>query len=65
MVLKMLLNRSFFKLTKTNLGGAYPWRRLPGLAKDFISCPIFTKLAWMVHLGILLNIPDLHAESEQ
>lgn len=49
MVLKMLLNRSFFKLTKTNLGGDYPWRRLPGLAKDFISCPIFTKLAWMVH----------------
>lgn len=38
MVLKMLLNRSFFKLTKTNLGGAYPWRRFPGLAKDFISC---------------------------
>lgn len=63
--IKNVIKSILFKLTKTNLGGAYPWRRLPGLAKDFISCPIFTKLAWMVHLGILLNIPDLHAESEQ
>ena len=49
----------------------YPRRRCPDLVKVFvagpvskaITCPIFTKLVWMIHLDLLMDLKDLDAES--
>lgn len=31
---------------------------------QLITCPIFTKLTWMAHIGILVDKTDLDAETE-